>query len=399
MQAIPSSILTDANYVAAHNALHMWHPMVAPKASKDEPPLILAQADGVRMTDIDGNSYLDCTAGLWNVNVGHNRPEIKNAIAAQLDRIAYCSTFANTSNAPSIALSAKLIEMLAPERMARVMFSSGGSDAVETALKLARQYWVLEGRPRKTKIFSLKNGYHGLHWGGLSAGGNLLWRQAYEPILPGFFQVDSPYLYRNPWSGDHEALGEICAQMLDREIQHQGADTVAAFIAEPVQGAGGLIVPSANFWPRLRQVCDKHDVLLIADEVITGFGRTGSLFGSRHWGVTPDIMCFAKGINSGYIPLGATTVSRRVAAAWERDHPLAAIMHGYTYSGHPLACAAALANLDIVLGEDLPANAASQGRYFLERLMGLKDRFRPIGDVRGLGLMLAIEFVRDRDTR
>ena len=262
--------------------------------------------------------------------------------------------------------------------MKRVIFSSGGSDAIETALKITRQYWKLEGMPQKTKVFSLKNAYHGVHMGGLSAGGNNIWRQAYEPLLPGFFQIESPYLYRNPWTHDPDELGAMCANMLDREIQHQGPDTIGAFIAEPVQGAGGMIVPPANFWPLVREVCDKHNVLLIADEVVTGFGRTGSMFGSRHWGVKPDIMCLAKGINSGYVPLGATLVNDRVEAAWSKDSPLSAIMHGYTYSGHPLACAAALANLSIVMDEDLPSNAADTGTYFLEKLSTLTE-FPPSG--------------------
>jgi adenosylmethionine-8-amino-7-oxononanoate aminotransferase len=389
----------DSNFIIEHNARHVWHPMADPKAVEADPPLIVARADGVRIEDIHGNRYLDCTAGLWNVNVGHNRAEIKEAIAAQLDRIAYYGTFTNTSNQPSIALSAKLTDMLATEGMTRLMFSSGGSDAIETALKLARQYWKLEGKPEKTKVFSLKNAYHGVHFGGLSAGGNALWRRAYEPLLPGFFQLDSPYLYRNPWTDDHEELGEICARALEREIVYQSADTVAAFIAEPVQGAGGLIVPPPNFWPRIREICDRHDILLIADEVVTGFGRTGSMFGSRLWGVKPDIMCFAKGINSGYVPLGATAVNARIAQAWKRDHPLAAIMHGYTYAGHPVACAAALANLAIVEGEDLAGNAARQGPYLLGRLKELRDRHVSVGDVRGQGLMLAIEFVRDKKTK
>ncbi len=399
MDSGKSSLSSDSNFVVEHNARHLWHPMADPKANALEPPVIIAGGDGVHVTDIDGKRYLDCTAALWNVNVGHNRPEIKKAITEQLERLAYYSSFTNSSNPPAIALSVKLTEMLAPEGMARMMFSSGGSDAIETAIKLTRHFWKLEGQPEKTKFFALKNGYHGVHFGGLSAGGGLMWRRAYEPLLPGFFQIDSPDLYRNPWTDDPEALGEICAAQLDREIQHQGADTVAGFIAEPVQGAGGMIVPPANLWPRLREVCDKHDILLIADEVVTGFGRTGSMFGSRLWGVKPDIMCFAKGINSGYVPLGATAVSARVAAAWERDHPLAAIMHGYTYSGHPLACAAALANLAIVEDEDLPANAASVGGYFLDGLKALKDRFAVIGDARGVGLMLALEFVKDSDTK
>ncbi len=388
----------DANYIIENNARHVWHPMIDPNVSAASPPVIMDKGDGVYIYDLDGKRYLDCTASLWNVNVGHNRPEVKQAIIEQLDKLAYYNTFGNATNPPSIALSALLTEMLSEENMERVLFSSGGSDAIETALKITRQFWKLEGFPQKTKVFSLKNAYHGVHMGGLSAGGSNVWRLAYEPLLPGFFQIESPYLYRNPWTDDPDELGAMCADMLDREIQHQGPDTVAAFIAEPVQGAGGMIVPPANFWPLVREVCDKHDVLLIADEVVTGFGRTGSLFGARHWGVKPDIMCLAKGINSGYVPLGATVVNDRIEAAWSKDSPLAAIMHGYTYSGHPLACAAALANLSIVMDEDLASNAGQTGAYFLEELRKLQE-FPSVGDVRGLGLMLAVELVKDQETK
>jgi putrescine aminotransferase len=368
-----SKKLTDENFIIENNARHVWHPMVDPKILENNPPLIVSESDGVYIFDIDGKKYLDCTASLWNVNVGHNRPEIKKAIIDQLDKLAYYTTFGNVSNPPSICLSALLMEMLEPEGMARVLFSSGGSDAVEGALKIARQFWKLSGKPEKTKFFSLKNGYHGVQFGGMSVSGGIPWRRAYEPLLPGCFQIDSPYLYRNAWTEDPEELGEICAGILSREIEHQGADTVAAFIAEPVQGAGGMIVPPANFWPRVREVCDKYDILLIADEVVTGFGRSGSMFGSRHWGVKPDIMCLAKGINSGYIPLGATAVNHRIVDAWKKDDPLAPIMHGYTYSGHPLACAAALANLKIVIEEDLPGNAGLVGAYFLQQLNRLSE--------------------------
>lgn len=388
----------DANLVIEDNARYVWHPMVDPKMSAKNPPMIVCESDGVNIFDINGNKYLDCTASLWNVNVGHNRPEIKKAIVDQLDKLPYYNTFGNASNPPSIALSSLLIKMLEPEGMAKVLFSSGGSDAIEGALKIARQFWKLSNKPEKTKYFSLKHAYHGVHFGGMSVSGGIPWRRAYEPLLPGCFQIDSPYLYRNAWTDDHEELGEICAGILAREIEHQGPDTVAAFIAEPVQGAGGMIVPPANFWPRVREVCDKYDVLLIADEVVTGFGRTGTMFGSRHWGVKPDIMCVAKGINSGYIPLGATIVNERIEAAWSKDDPMAPIMHGYTYSGHPLACAAALANLDIVMDENLAANAGKIGDYFIERLNEVKQ-YPTVGDVRGVGLMLAIEFVKDRDTK
>jgi putrescine aminotransferase len=389
----------SANYIKAHNARHLWHPMTDPKANEADPPLIVESAEGVYVRDIDGRKLLDCTAALWNVNVGHNRPEIKAAIIAQLDRLAYYSSFGSTSNPPSIELSALLMEMTATEDMRRVVFSSGGSDANETAFKIARQYWKLEGLPERTKIVSLRLGYHGTHFGAMSATGTAAHRRAYEPLVPGFFHIEPPYIYRNPHTDDPERLGEICAADLDRTIQFLGPDTVAAFIAEPVQGAGGVIVPPANFWPLVRKVCDKHGVLLIADEVVTGFGRTGSLFGSRGWGVKPDIMSCAKGINSGYVPLGATIVNERIEAAWSRDHALAGIMHGYTYNGHALACAAAVANLRIVLDEDLATNAATVGAYFLDQLQGLKERHEIIGDARGKGLMLALELVSDRKTK
>lgn len=391
----PPSTIHPARNVSRASG-HMWHPMTAPGVNPLGAPLVIASADGIHVTDTAGKTYIDGSAGMWNVNVGHNRPEIKAAIAAQMDLISYHSTFGNMTTEPVIALSRRLAELLQVEDMTRFMFSTGGSDAVETAFKLARQFWLLEGQPRKSKIISLRNGYHGLHWAGTAASGSPIWKSAYEPGLPGFLQVEGPFPYRNPWSSDPLQLGEICAGILEREIVHQGPDSVAAFIAEPIQGVGGVIVPPANYWPLIREVCDRHDVLLISDEVITGFGRTGSLFGCRHWGVKPDLMCLAKGINSGYGPLGATAVGQRVAQAWERAHPLATIMHGYTGSGHPLACAAALANLDIVIGEDLPGNAALQGAHLLNRLMGLKERFACVGDVRGAGLMVCVEFVKSR---
>lgn len=381
------------------NGRHMLHPMIDPKVVAAQPPLIIDRADGVYVTDLEGQRYLDTVASLWNVNVGHNRAEIKQAITAQLDKLAYWSTFQNTSNPPAIELSARLMNLFAPEKMGKVLFSSGGSDAVETALKIARQYWQLEGRPQRTKFISLKWGYHGVHFGGASINGNPLFRVSYEPLLPGCFQVESPYLYRNPWDErDGAALARRCAEELDRAIQYQGPGTVAAFIAEPVQGAGGVIVPHESYWPLIRAACDKHGVLLISDEVVTGFGRIGAMCGARAWGVAPDLMAMAKGINSGYVPLGATLLSERVASAYEKPGVAAALMHGYTYSGHALACAAANANLSIVESEDLPANAARVGAVFNQRLTELQ-RYQRVGDVRGCGLMAAVELVSDRTTK
>jgi adenosylmethionine-8-amino-7-oxononanoate aminotransferase len=378
------------------NAQHMLHPMIDPKAVAAAPPLIIDRAQGVHVFDIDGKRYLDTVASLWNVNVGHGRPELKAAIVAQLDKLAYFSTFQNTSNPPAIELSARLMQMFAPEKMKKVLFSSGGSDAVETAMKLARQYWQLQGKAQRTKFISLKLGYHGVHFGGASLNGNPLFRTAYEPLMPGCFQVESPYLYRNPWGeADPARLARLCAEELDRAIQYQGPDTVAAFVAEPVQGAGGVIVPHESYWPLLRAVCDKHSVLLISDEVVTGFGRIGALCGARAFGVAPDMMAMAKGINSGYVPLGATLLNERVASAFEQPGVPAALMHGYTYSGHALACAVANANLDIVANEDLAGNAARVGALLNARLPEFM-RYPHVGDVRGLGLMSALELVADR---
>lgn len=387
------------SFIKANNARHIFHPMISPQETSKSAPLIISKGKGVFVEDIDGRSYLDAVGGLWNVNIGHGRDEVKHAIVEQLDRIAYYTTFGKTSNPPQIELSVRLCELLAAEQMEKVLFSCGGSDAVETALKLARQYHRLNGQPERVKIFSLKYGYHGLHFGGLSAGGNPPFRQAFEPLLPGFFQVDSPYLYRNPWTDDPQELGRICAEQLEREIVYQGAHTVAAVIAEPIQGAGGVIVPPENYWPLLREICDRHGVLLIADEIVTGFGRSGEMFGCRLWGVKPDIMCLAKGITAGYIPLGATVVNAKVAAAWNNPDKPFPIMHGYTYSGHALACATANTVLDIVVREKLPENAVARGAELIAGLKDVAARSAIVGDVRGRGLMVGIELVRDKATK
>lgn len=395
-QTYPAAI--TARTISSNGQL-MYHPMIDPKVVQQNPPLVVDRADGVYVFDADGKRYIDTVASLWNVNVGHNRPEVIAAITAQLGRLAYYSTFQNTSNTPANELSERLMTMFAPEKMARVMFSSGGSDAIETAMKFARQYWKLEGKAERVKFLSLKWGYHGVHFGGASINGNPLFRTAYEPLMPGCFQVESPYLYRNPWGEtDAATLATRCVDELERAILYQGPDTIAAFVAEPVQGAGGVIVPHESYWPRLRAVLDKYGILLISDEVVTGFGRIGALCGARAWGVAPDIMAMAKGINSGYVPLGATLINERVASAWNKPGVPAAMMHGYTYSGHALACAAANANLRIVEEENLPARASEVGHYFLGRLAEL-SRHAHVGDVRGKGLMAAVELVKDRQSK
>ncbi|MDN4572267.1 aspartate aminotransferase family protein [Pandoraea cepalis] len=367
--------------------------------AREAPPPVIISGDGVTIRDAQGREFIDCQGGLWCVNAGHNRTEIKDAIVAQLNRLQYYTNFPGSVNEPSLELSRKLIEITQPEGMRKVMYGSGGSDANESAFKIARQYWKLVGKPGKIKFISLKNGYHGLHFGTMSACGANAWKASYEPMVPGFFQVESPHVYRNPFTEDPEALSALCATLLERELEYQTPDTIAAVIAEPIQGAGGVIVPPASYWPRLREICDRHDVLLIADEVITGLGRSGSLFGVRGWAVKPDIMCLAKGLTSGYIPLSATLMNDRIASAFDSMSPHSVFMHGYTYSGHPVACAAGLASIDLVLKEKLSENSADVGEYFLSRLKSLQTRHRAIGDVRGKGLMIAIELVKNRETK
>jgi putrescine---pyruvate transaminase len=390
----------SAAELKTENALHLLHPMGHPGTARDAPPDIIARGDGSWIWDVDGHRLVDGVGGLWCANLGFGRKEIRDAIVAHLDELPFYNTFRGATHPRAIELSQRLVNLMAADGVAAVHFSSGGSDAVDGALKLARQYWKLRGQGDRTKFISLRQGYQGVHFGGMSVNGNTGFRRAYEPLLPGCFHVETPWLYRNPFTQDPEKLGQICAELLEREIIFQGPDTVAAFIAEPVQGAGGVIVPPANYWPLVRQICDRHGVLLIADEVVTGFGRTGHLFGTRLWGVKADLWCLAKGISSGYIPLGATAVSANVMAPFNSGDPvLGTINHGYTYGGHPVAAAAALATLDVLEREDIPARAAREGEYFLARLHAMEKRFRLVGDVRGVGMMAGIELVADKSTR
>ena len=384
------------------NARYLWHPMAHPRAMKAEGgrPDIIARGAGCWVWDADGHKMLDGVAGLWSSNLGHSCRAVRDAIVAQLDELPFFNTFRGTTHPRAIELSARVVDMMAPDGVAAVMFSNGGSDAVEGALKIARQFHKLRGQKDRTKFIALKQGYHGVHFGGMSVNGNTNFRRAYEPLLPGCFHLDSPWDYRNPWGLEGEALGHAVAQALERELVFQGPDTVAAFIAEPVQGAGGVIVPPANFWPLVREVCKRHGVLLIADEVVTGFGRTGQMFGTRTWGVQADLWCLAKGISSGYVPLGATAISRHVAEVFDADTTGAGqVAHGYTYSAHPVAAAAALATLDILEREDIPARVREVSGPFQARLGGLVDRVPYVGDVRGIGLMVGIEMVADKATK
>lgn len=394
--------MKDANFLKANNARHFWHPMAHPADSAANPPNVIVSAEGVRITDIDGHEVVDAVGGLWNVNLGFSCQPVKDAISRQLDVLPYYSTFRGTTNDAAIELSYALKEFFAPDGLSRAFYTSGGSDSVEIALRLARQYHKIRGEAGRTKYLSLKKGYHGTHTGGASVNGNANFRTQYEPLLPGCFHIPAPYTYRNPFNEtDPARLAQLCAAALEDEIAFQGAGTIAAFIMEPILGAGGVIPPHPSFMPLVREICDRNGILLIADEVITAFGRTGAWSGSRLWGVRPDMMCTAKAITNGFFPFGAVMLSDKVVEVFEADRTgAAAIGSGYTYSGHPVGAAAGVACMAETLRLDVPANAHERGKQLFAGMQALMSRHDVIGDVRGgHGLMVAAELVSDRATK
>ncbi len=394
--------MKDENFLKANNARSFWHPMTSPADSHKSPPAIITGGEGVRIRDIDGHEVVDAVGGLWNVNLGYSCQPIKDAIAAQLDRLPYYSTFRGTSNDAVIELAEELRAFFAPDGLTRAFFTSGGSDSVETALRLARQYHKIRGEAGRVKFLSLKKGYHGTHFGGASVNGNANFRTMYEPLLPGCHHVSAPYTYRNPFNeSDPARLAQLCLAALEDEIAFQGAGTIAAFIMEPILGAGGVIPPHPSFMPGVAAICRKNGILLIADEVITAFGRTGAWTGSRLWGVQPDFACTAKAITNAYFPFGALMIGEAVAEVFEKDETgKAAIGHGYTYSGHPVGAAAALACLAETRRLKVNENAAARGTELHQGLLALQTRHAVIGDVRGgHGLMCALELVADRASK
>lgn len=392
--------MKDSNFLKAQNGRLMWHPMTSPQDSIDNPPKIIIESNGVCITDIDGHAVVDAVGGLWNVNLGYSCQPVKEAIAKQLDRLPYYSTFRGTTNDAAIELSYELNQFFKDDGMASTFFTSGGSDSIETSLRLARQYHKLRGEHGRTKFLSLKKGYHGTHIGGASINGNANFRNAYEPLLPGCFHIPAPYTYRNPFNEtDPERLAQLCVAALEDEIAFQGANTIAAMIMEPILGAGGVIPPHKSFAPLVSDLCQRHGILLITDEVITAYGRTGAWSGARLWGIQPDMMCTAKAITNGFFPFGAVMLGQRMVETFE-DNPDAKIGHGYTYSGHPVGAAAALACLAETKRLNVIENAAARGTQLYAGCLALKEKYDVIGDVRGgHGLMTAIEMVSDRDTK
>ncbi len=374
---------------------HHLHPLSNLYRLRQQGPLVLVRGEGVWLWDAEGNRYLDGFAGLWNVNVGHGRRELAEAARAQMEEVAFVPTFFGLASPPTIELAARLAELL-PGPINHFQFTSGGAESNETAIKIARYYWWLKGQPERVKILSRQMAYHGIAMGALSATGVPAYWEGFGPRPPGFIHLTAPYSYR---AGEGMTEAEFVAALvreLEETIEREGSDTIAAFIGEPVQGAGGVVVPPEGYWPAVAEVLKRHGILLILDEVITGFGRTGTMFGLQQYGLSPDIVSFAKGITSGYLPLGGVGVTDEVfdvLSSVDRT-----FMHGFTYSGHPVACAVALRNLQIIEEERLPDNAREAGSYLLSELSELLDR-PYVGNVRGKGLMLLVELVADKATK
>jgi adenosylmethionine-8-amino-7-oxononanoate aminotransferase len=377
---------------------HLWVYLREPSdmAEKGD-PTIFVSGKGVHVTDALGNTSIDGMSGLWLKNVGYGRKEIADAAYEQMLNLTYMPL--GTTTEPTIKLAEK-ISQIAPGDMTRSFFTSGGSEAVETAIKLSRAYFKRVGEPNRTKFISRKGSYHGATMGALALGGSHLYPKIdYEPLMPGVFHVPQPLPYRCEFGGQTpEECAELCVNAVEEMIKFQDPETVAAVFAEPISSPMGCVVPGDNYWPRLREICDKYGVLLIADEVITGFGRTGKMFATEHWGVVPDMMTVAKGITSGYIPMGGCITRGEISDAFIGSQK-ASFKHVITFGGHPVAAAAALKNIEIMENEGMVENAAKQGTYLLDGLKEMKEKYQMIGDVRGLGLFCGLELVADRETK
>ena len=380
------------------DAAHHLHPFTDHRQLRSEGARMITRAEGAFIYDSEGNEILDGMAGLWCVNVGYGRDELAQAAFAQMKELPYYNSFFKCSTPAPVLLAGKLAE-IAPKGIGQVFYGSSGSEANDTALRLVRHFWALEGRPAKNRVISRRNAYHGSTVAGVSLGGMEPMHRQLHGAVPNIEHVMMPYAFELalPGESDHE-FGLRAAKAVEDAILAAGADKVAAFIGEPVQGAGGVKIPPASYWPEIQRICRRHDVLLMLDEVITGYGRTGAWFAAQTFGIEPDTITTAKALTSGYLPLSALLVGERIARTLVEKG--GEFHHGYTYSGHPVACAVALKNLEIIEREGLVERVRDDtGPYFAK---ALRERIAPhglVGETRSVGLMGAIEIVRDKTTR
>ena len=376
---------------------HLLHPMTPPHDIERLGAKFFVRGEGLYLVDAEGNRYIDAYSGMGNVILGHGHPDVVKAIKDQVDQLCYVPAFSRYGNPPAARL-AKALTDIAPTGLNHAHFANSGSEANELSFKLARMYHDLTGNADKYKILSQDGAYHGVTYATMSAGGIPAYQQYFGPMMDGFAFVATPNTYRCDACAADDCK-DHGPDDLERVILREGPDSVAAFIIEPVMGVGGHLVPGASYYPRVREICDRYNVLLIADEVVCGFGRTGTLFGLNHWDISPDLMSVAKGISSGYLPLGATVISDKAWAAILDAGEEYLFVHGHTTSAHPVCCAAGVATIEVIQRDGLVKNSKELGAYLLNRLQaGLADN--PFaGDVRGLGLLASVELVQDPVTK
>ena len=377
------------------DAAHHFHPFTDHKELHEQGVRLITSAKGVYIHDSNGNKILDGMAGLWCVAAGYGRQELIDAATQQLSKLPYYNAFFKTTMEPTVLLAKKLAE-ISPEGFEHAFFACSGSEAVDSALRTARVYWQTLGKPQKKIVIGREYGYHGSTTLGASAGGMKdMHRQAGD--MPNFYQVLPPYWYGKGGQMSPEEFGLYAAKEVEKKILEVGAENVAAFIGEPIQGAGGVLIPPSTYWPEINRICQQYDILLIADEVICGYGRTGKMFGADYFGIKPDLMTTAKGLTSGYIPLSAMLMNNRVADVMVNN--AGEYYHGFTYSGHPVACAVALKNLEIIQNEKLVDEATRKGAILREKLNAAIGDLPIVGEIRGVGLIGAIELTSDKRTR
>ncbi|MGV6394958.1 aspartate aminotransferase family protein [Pseudomonas caspiana] len=374
---------------------HHLAPFSDYKQLKEVGPRIITRSSGVYLWDSEGHKILDGMSGLWCVAIGYGREELADAAAKQMRELPYYNLFFMTAHPPVLEL-AKVISEIAPEGMNHVFFTGSGSEGNDTMLRMVRHYWAIKGQPNKKTIISRVNGYHGSTVAGASLGGMTYMHEQGDLPIPGIVHIPQPYWFGEGGDMTPDEFGIWAAQQLEKKILELGVDNVGAFIAEPIQGAGGVIVPPDSYWPKIKEILDKYDILFVADEVICGFGRTGEWFGSDFYGLKPDMMTIAKGLTSGYIPMGGLIVRDEVVAVLNEGGDF---NHGFTYSGHPVAAAVALENIRILREERIVERVkAETAPYLQKRLRELSDH-PLVGEVRGVGLLGAIELVKDKATR
>ncbi|MDN7140598.1 aspartate aminotransferase family protein [Pseudomonas sp. JQ170] len=373
---------------------HHLAPFSDYKQLKEKGPRIITKAEGVHLWDSEGNKILDGMAGLWCVAVGYGREELVQVAAKQMRELPYYNLFFQTAHPPALEL-AKAVSDVAPEGMTHVFFTGSGSEGNDTILRMVRHYWAIKGKPQKQVIIGRVNGYHGSTVAGASLGG-MSGMHAQGGMIPGIVHIPQPYWFGEGGDMTPDEFGVWAAEQLEKKILEVGEDNVAAFIAEPIQGAGGVIIPPETYWPKIKEILAKYDILFIADEVICGFGRTGEWFGSDYYDLKPDLMTIAKGLTSGYIPMGGVIVRDEVAKVVSEGGDF---NHGFTYSGHPVAAAVGLENLRILRDEKIIERVQEEtAPYLQKRLRELNDH-PLVGEVRGLGMLGAIELVKDKATR